>query len=176
MFLNFWTRDFVGKFRTVRFKGLKFGLRLKSAIVEKNFEIKKAKHFPIVKNTALPAGSFDGKVAFITGGGTGLGKGMSKKFAELGATVVISSRKLDVLEATANEINETNPAGKVLPGLYLYQTWSLSSLIYNYRYPGLNLKKTAKWTYRENFAMSENSAAYQEFEPELTQKIICLIW
>merc|ERR1719454_698434 len=74
-----------------------------------------AKHFPVVKNTALPAGSFDGKVAFITGGGTGLGKGMSKKFAELGATVVISSRKLDVLEATANEINETNPAGKVLP-------------------------------------------------------------
>lgn len=74
-----------------------------------------AKHFPIVKNTALPAGSFDGKVAFITGGGTGLGKGMTKKFVELGGTVVISSRKMDVLEATADEINSTNPAGKVLP-------------------------------------------------------------
>merc|ERR1711936_542058 len=60
-----------------------------------------AKHFPIQKSTALPNGSFEGKVAFITGGGTGLGKGMTKKFAELGATVVISSRKQNVLDATA---------------------------------------------------------------------------
>ena len=44
---------------------------------------------------------------------------MTKKFVELGATVVISSRKMDVLEATANEINSTNPAGKVLLGLLI---------------------------------------------------------
>lgn len=74
-----------------------------------------SKHFPIQKSTALPNGSFDGKVAFITGGGTGLGKGMTKKFAELGATVVISSRKQNVLDATAEELNSIGLQGKVVP-------------------------------------------------------------
>ena len=73
------------------------------------------KHFPPQMETMLPEGSFNGKVAFITGGGTGLGKGMTKKFVDLGATVVISSRKQNVLEATADEIMSTNPAGKVVP-------------------------------------------------------------
>lgn len=73
------------------------------------------KHFPPQMETMLPEGSFNGKVAFVTGGGTGLGKGMTKKFVDLGATVVISSRKQNVLEATADEIMSTNPAGKVVP-------------------------------------------------------------
>ena len=40
----------------------------------------------------LPENCFEGKVAFVTGGGTGLGKGMVKMLSERGATVVISSR------------------------------------------------------------------------------------
>lgn len=40
----------------------------------------------------LPPGSFSGKVAFITGGGTGLGKDMAKNLSSLGAKVVIASR------------------------------------------------------------------------------------
>ncbi len=40
----------------------------------------------------------------ITGGGTGLGKSMALRFAELGANLVITSRKLDVLEKAAGEI------------------------------------------------------------------------
>jgi NAD(P)-dependent dehydrogenase (short-subunit alcohol dehydrogenase family) len=40
----------------------------------------------------LPAGTFKGQVAFITGGGTGLGLAMSRGLAALGATVVIGSR------------------------------------------------------------------------------------
>ena len=47
-----------------------------------------------------------GKVAIVTGGGTGLGKSMAARFSELGATVIICSRKLEVLEQTAKEISE----------------------------------------------------------------------
>lgn len=54
----------------------------------------------------MPPGSFDGKIALITGGGTGLGRGMATMLSSLGATVAISSRKLDVLQKTAAEISE----------------------------------------------------------------------
>jgi NAD(P)-dependent dehydrogenase (short-subunit alcohol dehydrogenase family) len=47
-----------------------------------------------------------GKVAIVTGGGTGLGKSMTTRFSELGATVIICSRKLEVLEHTAKEISD----------------------------------------------------------------------
>lgn len=55
-----------------------------------------------------------GKTIVITGGGTGLGKAMCTYFLKLGADVVITSRKLDVLEATAAEL-ESETGGKVLP-------------------------------------------------------------
>ena len=64
---------------------------------------------PMLRDNALA-----GKVILITGGGTGLGRSMAKYFLELGAKVVIASRKLDVLEATAEELRiETK--GEVLP-------------------------------------------------------------
>ncbi|PKL83249.1 MAG: short-chain dehydrogenase [Ignavibacteriae bacterium HGW-Ignavibacteriae-3] len=53
----------------------------------------------------LREGALDGKVILITGGGTGLGKAMGKYFSELGAKVLIASRKSDVLEKTALEIS-----------------------------------------------------------------------
>ena len=40
----------------------------------------------------------------ITGGGTGLGKGMARRFLELGATVYICGRRKDVLAETASEL------------------------------------------------------------------------
>lgn len=62
----------------------------------------------------LKEDSLKGKVIVVTGGGTGLGKAMSKYFLELGAYVVIASRKFDVLKETAKELeNLTN--GRVLP-------------------------------------------------------------
>jgi len=54
------------------------------------------------------------KVVVITGGGTGLGKSMAKYFLEIGAKVVITSRKLDVLDKTSKELSElTN--GEIFP-------------------------------------------------------------
>ncbi|QQR79738.1 MAG: SDR family oxidoreductase [Deltaproteobacteria bacterium] len=50
--------------------------------------------------------SLKGKTILITGGGTGLGKSMALRFAELGANIVITSRKKDVLEAAAHEIEK----------------------------------------------------------------------
>jgi len=73
-----------------------------------------AKFFPVKKDTMLPPGSYAGKVVLITGGGTGLGKGMSHKFSQLGAKVAIASRRLPVLEAAAKEISAST-GGVVLP-------------------------------------------------------------
>lgn len=53
----------------------------------------------------LRDGALNGKTVIVTGGGTGLGKSMSTYFLQLGANVVITSRKLDVLEKTAAELS-----------------------------------------------------------------------
>jgi NAD(P)-dependent dehydrogenase (short-subunit alcohol dehydrogenase family) len=56
----------------------------------------------------LKSGSFKGKTIIITGGGTGLGRAMGKYLLELGANLVITSRKKEVLDKAASELmNET---------------------------------------------------------------------
>ncbi len=61
----------------------------------------------------LKPDSFKGKTILVTGGGTGLGRSMSKYLLELGATIVISSRKKEVIDKAAAELmSETG--GKVL--------------------------------------------------------------
>ncbi len=62
----------------------------------------------------LREGSLKGKNILITGGGTGLGRAMGEYFLELGANLVITSRKLEVLEETAKEMMAKS-GGKVIP-------------------------------------------------------------
>jgi NAD(P)-dependent dehydrogenase (short-subunit alcohol dehydrogenase family) len=54
-----------------------------------------------------------GKTIVVTGGGSGLGKAMTKYFLELGANVAITSRDLDKLNDTASEL-EKQTGGKCL--------------------------------------------------------------
>lgn len=54
-----------------------------------------------------------GKTIVVTGGGTGLGKAMGTYFLKLGANLVVTSRKLEVLQKTAQEM-EADTGGKVL--------------------------------------------------------------
>jgi citronellol/citronellal dehydrogenase len=51
-------------------------------------------------------GLFEGKVALVTGGGTGLGRCTAHELAALGAQVVIAGRRQDRLDAVAAEIAE----------------------------------------------------------------------
>ena len=61
----------------------------------------------------LKEGTLKNKTILITGGGTGLGKSMGKYFMELGANLIITSRKQEVLNATAMEFDTYS--GQVLP-------------------------------------------------------------
>jgi len=48
--------------------------------------------------------ALEGKTIIVTGGGTGLGKSMTQYFMQLGANVVICSRRQAVLDSAAEEL------------------------------------------------------------------------
>ncbi len=63
------------------------------------------------KQKMLRDDALQGKVIVVTGGGSGLGKAMTKYFLELGANVAITSRDLEKLQSTAAEL-EQDATGK----------------------------------------------------------------
>ena len=61
----------------------------------------------------LKPDSLKNKTIIVTGGGTGLGRSMGKYFLELGANLVITSRKKEVIDKTAAELSKET-GGRVL--------------------------------------------------------------
>ena len=59
--------------------------------------------------------SLDGRVAIITGGGTGIGRGAALVLAEHGADVVLAARRIEPLESTAKEIEALGRRALAVP-------------------------------------------------------------
>src|ERR1041385_9016811 len=65
-----------------------------------------------MSDTIFAEGVLKGRVALVTGGGTGITGGVARAFAEAGASVALVSRKMDHLQPAADAIN--NNGGKAL--------------------------------------------------------------
>jgi peroxisomal 2,4-dienoyl-CoA reductase len=59
-----------------------------------------------MSETIFVDGILNGRVAFVTGGGTGITGGVARALAEAGASVALVSRKLDHLQPAADAINQ----------------------------------------------------------------------
>jgi NAD(P)-dependent dehydrogenase (short-subunit alcohol dehydrogenase family) len=77
---------------------------------------------------------FQGKVAVITGSGTGIGKAIATKFAENGASVVILGRRKEPLEEAAKELQDvitkvkSNAFVKIFAGVDVSDEVGISSM------------------------------------------------
>jgi NAD(P)-dependent dehydrogenase (short-subunit alcohol dehydrogenase family) len=62
---------------------------------------------------AFAPGLLAGRRALITGGGTGLGRSIARRFLELGASVAVCGRRAGVLDATARAFRDEVPGAQV---------------------------------------------------------------
>lgn len=61
-------------------------------------------------------GELDGRVAFVTGGGRGIGRAIALAFAAAGAKVAVTGRTIDALEATCAAIVAAGGIARAVPG------------------------------------------------------------
>lgn len=58
---------------------------------------------------------FNEQIAIVTGGGSGIGRALTRALAQVGATIVIASRREEMLHRAADEINKECKAERVYP-------------------------------------------------------------
>lgn len=63
----------------------------------------------------LPEKTLEGRVAVITGGGTGIGRAIAREYARLGAKVVIASRSAEHLEPAVEELRRAGAEALGIP-------------------------------------------------------------
>jgi NAD(P)-dependent dehydrogenase (short-subunit alcohol dehydrogenase family) len=59
--------------------------------------------------------ALDGRVAIVTGAGTGIGRATARVLADYGADVVLAGRRRELLEQTASDIDERGRRSVVVP-------------------------------------------------------------
>ena len=73
----------------------------------------RSQRYKIMENIFIN-GILNGRVAFVTGGGTGITGGVARALAEAGANVALVSRSIDHLEPAAKAINDARARGSSL--------------------------------------------------------------
>jgi NADP-dependent 3-hydroxy acid dehydrogenase YdfG len=63
----------------------------------------------------MPGAELKGKVAWVTGGGSGIGQAGAVELAKAGATVLVSGRRAEVLQETLKAIATAGGKGEALP-------------------------------------------------------------
>jgi peroxisomal 2,4-dienoyl-CoA reductase len=69
----------------------------------------------VTDTSVFRAGLLDGRVAVITGGGTGIGLGIAELLASLGSHVVLASRKPEHLEPSVARLRERGARASAIP-------------------------------------------------------------
>ena len=80
----------------------------------------------------LKARPFTEQVALVTGGGTGIGRAFAEALAAAGARVVIASRRKEVLEESAQDINELVGWERIFPYAFDIRDRSQIDSLVNY--------------------------------------------